>query len=103
MFPKNSPEHVLIAEPYRTKERFTLLDSKIGGLPVFQYFAIIIRSYGLRRFQSPIHFCVVVVGMKWYLLFKLLFTNVLKSSCMNQIQIWIEYCISFAVPPPSVS
>ena len=70
MFPKNSPEHVLIAEPYRTKERFTLLDSKIGGLPVLQHFAAITRSYGLRRFQSPIHFCVEIVGTKWSLPFK---------------------------------
>ena len=34
MFPKNSQSSVLIAEPYRSKEAFTLLDSKIGGLPV---------------------------------------------------------------------
>lgn len=34
MFPKNSQNVVLIAEPYKSKEAFTIYGSKIGGLPV---------------------------------------------------------------------
>lgn len=34
MFPKNSQNIVLIGEPYKSKEEFTLYGSKIGGLPV---------------------------------------------------------------------
>ena len=34
MFAKNSNNIVLIGEPYKSKEKFTLYDSKIGGLPV---------------------------------------------------------------------
>lgn len=35
MFAKNSQNVVLIGEPYKTKEQFSLYDSKIGGLPVY--------------------------------------------------------------------
>lgn len=34
MFPKSVQSTVLIGEPYKSKEKFTLFDSKIGGLPV---------------------------------------------------------------------
>ena len=37
MFPKNSKEIVLIGEPYRSKDSFSLLDSKVGGLPVLLF------------------------------------------------------------------
>lgn len=87
MFPKDSTEHVLIAEPYRSKERFTLLDSKIGGLPVFLHFSTMIRSYGLQIFQHHIPFSVVVVGRKWSSLFKSYYGGGFNSSCMNQTRI----------------
>lgn len=35
MFAKNSTDTVLIGEPYKSEEKFTLVDSKIGGLPVW--------------------------------------------------------------------
>lgn len=37
MFPKFNSNPVLIGEPYKTKEKFTLFDSKIGGVPVCYY------------------------------------------------------------------
>ena len=38
MFAKNSNNIVLIGEPYKSKEKFTLYDSKIGGLPVLSMY-----------------------------------------------------------------
>ena len=39
MFPKNVQSTVLIGEPYKSKEKFTLFDSKIGGLPLWNALA----------------------------------------------------------------
>lgn len=70
MFPKNSKEIVLIGEPYRSKESFSLLDSKVGGLPVLLLLECIISSYGLQTFQRNILFTARLVERKCVWLFR---------------------------------